>query len=219
MWKRGPRPRINTTILSPRKSIRSPARSREHRPGKKDETEGYDLTTKRRNGSQSRGDLSTNPSRLSLIINAEEAPHENPRTQTSPVRTPAVLSPRSSPRSLTPNASTESCRRAGRRAHPASGHQQATGDFAGGGKTENELTESTGSGQEQSGKSFPPTITRQPDDEIVTTGSAATFAVTATGSAPLSYQWQKNGVDIPGAVAASCDAPSSSLSNNGPILP
>ncbi len=103
------------------------------------------------------------------------------------------------------------------RPHPAGGHQQATGvsQMAAG---QSELTESTGSGQEQSGKSSPPTITRQPDDEIVTTGSAATFAVTATGSAPLSYQWQKNGVDIPGAVAASCDAPSSSLGDNGAIF-
>jgi hypothetical protein len=31
--------------------------------------------------------------------------------------------------------------------------------------------------------------------------SAATFSITATGDVPLSYQWQKNGVDIPGATS------------------
>src|SRR5205823_9178665 len=44
-----------------------------------------------------------------------------------------------------------------------------------------------------------PTITRQPASQTVTTGQRATFTVTATGTAPLSYQWQKNGTAIGGA--------------------
>jgi glucose/arabinose dehydrogenase len=47
-----------------------------------------------------------------------------------------------------------------------------------------------------------PQITQQPVNRVVPVGSTATFTVGATGAA-LSYQWQKNGVDIPGATAAS----------------
>ena len=36
-------------------------------------------------------------------------------------------------------------------------------------------------------------VTTQPANQTVTQGSNATFSVTAIGSAPLSYQWQKNG--------------------------
>ena len=38
-----------------------------------------------------------------------------------------------------------------------------------------------------------PTITQQPANAIVTAGQPATFIVTATGSAPLAYQWFFNG--------------------------
>src|SRR4029077_9586998 len=41
-----------------------------------------------------------------------------------------------------------------------------------------------------------PTITTQPVSQTVTAGQTATFTVVATGTAPLSYQWQKNGVNI-----------------------
>jgi uncharacterized repeat protein (TIGR01451 family) len=43
---------------------------------------------------------------------------------------------------------------------------------------------------------FPPVITRQPQGLTMTNGSAASFSVTATGTAPLSYQWQKNGLAL-----------------------
>jgi len=44
-----------------------------------------------------------------------------------------------------------------------------------------------------------PVITDQPQNITVSQGSPATFAVTATGSQPLSYQWRKNGSSIGGA--------------------
>jgi hypothetical protein len=44
-----------------------------------------------------------------------------------------------------------------------------------------------------------PTITTQPVNQAVTAGQTATFAVVAIGTAPLSYQWQKNGANIAGA--------------------
>ncbi|PYT78856.1 MAG: chemotaxis protein, partial [Acidobacteria bacterium] len=48
-----------------------------------------------------------------------------------------------------------------------------------------------------------PTITTQPANQTVTMGQTATFAVVATGTAPLGYQWRKNGTAISGATSAS----------------
>ena len=47
----------------------------------------------------------------------------------------------------------------------------------------------------------PPSITGQPTNFTVISGSNATFNVTAAGSAPLSYQWQRAGTNLPGATA------------------
>src|SRR5207302_1773078 len=49
----------------------------------------------------------------------------------------------------------------------------------------------------------PPTITTQPLNQTVATGQAATFTAGATGTAPLAFQWYRNGVRISGASAAS----------------
>ncbi|MBC8084124.1 MAG: PQQ-dependent sugar dehydrogenase [Hymenobacter sp.] len=48
-----------------------------------------------------------------------------------------------------------------------------------------------------------PVITSQPNSATATPGTAVTFSVAATGSAPFSYKWQKNGADIAGAAASS----------------
>ena len=45
----------------------------------------------------------------------------------------------------------------------------------------------------------PPEITRQPLGATKIAGADATFSARAAGAAPLSYQWQFNGADIPGA--------------------
>src|SRR5881398_3340254 len=60
-----------------------------------------------------------------------------------------------------------------------------------------------------------PTITTQPASQTVSTGQRATFTVAATGTAPLSYQWQKNGTAIGGATAASYTTPATTASDNG----
>lgn len=44
-----------------------------------------------------------------------------------------------------------------------------------------------------------PGITSQPESVTVMSGSNATFSVTATGTAPLRYQWRKAGVAVAGA--------------------
>jgi len=49
----------------------------------------------------------------------------------------------------------------------------------------------------------PPSITTQPASVTVTAGASASFSVTATGTAPMTYQWQKGGVAISGATASS----------------
>lgn len=45
-----------------------------------------------------------------------------------------------------------------------------------------------------------PTIVQPPEAMSVTQGFPAYFTVVASGTRPLRYQWQRNGVDIPGAV-------------------
>lgn len=48
----------------------------------------------------------------------------------------------------------------------------------------------------------PPSVTLQPSNQVVASGGAATLAVTATGTAPLTYQWSKDGVNLVGATNA-----------------
>src|SRR2546427_727031 len=60
-----------------------------------------------------------------------------------------------------------------------------------------------------------PTITSQPASQTVTAGQTATFSVTATGTAPLSYQWQRAGAPISGATLASYTTPPTTSGDNG----
>ena len=48
-----------------------------------------------------------------------------------------------------------------------------------------------------------PSITAHPARATVCQGAAASFTVTASGAAPLTYQWRKNAVNIPGATSSS----------------
>jgi len=58
-------------------------------------------------------------------------------------------------------------------------------------------------------------ITVQPQSQSVPIGEAATFTVTAAGTAPLSYQWSDNGVEIAGATGASYTTSAVSLGAAG----
>jgi hypothetical protein len=60
-----------------------------------------------------------------------------------------------------------------------------------------------------------PTITTQPVNQRVTAGQTATFGVVAAGTVPLSYQWQKNGSNIPGATSSSYTTPVTMTSDSG----
>src|SRR5207247_6076128 len=63
-----------------------------------------------------------------------------------------------------------------------------------------------------------PSITTQPAGQTVTVGQTATFMVVATGTAPLSYQWQKNGTAISGAASASYTTPVTTSADNGALF-
>ncbi len=63
-----------------------------------------------------------------------------------------------------------------------------------------------------------PYITAQPANQTVAPGQAATFSVGAAGAAPLNYQWQKNGADIPGATSSSYTTPVTTASDSGEMF-
>ena len=64
----------------------------------------------------------------------------------------------------------------------------------------------------------PPSIATQPANQTVTEGQTATFSVVASGSAPLAYQWQRDGVDIAGATGASYTTPATTLADTGAVF-
>ncbi|VVB55280.1 Carbohydrate binding domain protein [uncultured archaeon] len=60
-------------------------------------------------------------------------------------------------------------------------------------------------------------IVIQPADQKVETGQTATFSILASGTTPLIYQWQKNGVNISGATNASYTTLPAIQSDSGSI--
>lgn len=60
-----------------------------------------------------------------------------------------------------------------------------------------------------------PSISTQPANQAVTVGGTATLSVTASGTAPLVYQWRKDGTPISGATSASLTLNSVQASNAG----
>ena len=61
----------------------------------------------------------------------------------------------------------------------------------------------------------PVKILTQPEGQTVNIGDSASFAVVATGTAPLSYQWRRNGTNIAGATQATHSVPSAQVANAG----
>jgi acid phosphatase len=60
-----------------------------------------------------------------------------------------------------------------------------------------------------------PAITANPASTTVTAGQTASFSVTASGTSPLAYQWQKNGSTISGATSANYTTAATTLADNG----
>ncbi len=63
-----------------------------------------------------------------------------------------------------------------------------------------------------------PQITTQPAAARVRVGRTAKFQVVATGSPPLTYQWRKNGTNIPGAIKAKYVTPATTQTDNGSLF-
>ncbi len=60
-----------------------------------------------------------------------------------------------------------------------------------------------------------PAITLQPASKTVTVGQAAAFSVTATGTAPMTYEWRKNGTPVSGATSSSYTTPATTTADSG----
>ena len=60
-----------------------------------------------------------------------------------------------------------------------------------------------------------PQIGTQPRNRSVAQGQAATFAIRVSGDKPMSFQWKKNGVDVPGATDAIYTTPPTTTGDNG----
>jgi hypothetical protein len=62
---------------------------------------------------------------------------------------------------------------------------------------------------------IPPVIARSPEGLVVNAGQEAVFAVEATGSEPLTFQWTKDGTAIEGATARTLSLPSVTAAEAG----
>jgi hypothetical protein len=60
-----------------------------------------------------------------------------------------------------------------------------------------------------------PGIATQPASASVSVGQSATFAVVASGTAPFTYQWLRNGASITDATAAIYQTPATTLADSG----
>jgi len=72
-----------------------------------------------------------------------------------------------------------------------------------------------GGGYNSNNKGTAPSITTQPASTTVTVGQTATFSVTASGTYPLAYQWQKNSANISGATGTSYTTAATVSGDNG----
>lgn len=63
-----------------------------------------------------------------------------------------------------------------------------------------------------------PAIATAPQDQSVAAGQSATFTVVASGTAPLSYQWRRDGVPIAGAIAAAFTLANVAVGDSGTQL-
>src|SRR5437773_3848021 len=66
------------------------------------------------------------------------------------------------------------------------------------------------------GTSFtPPVITQQPTNTTVVEGQSASFSIRVSNLDPVSYQWRRGGVNVPGANSAIYTIPATLMGDNG----
>ncbi|QYM77935.1 immunoglobulin domain-containing protein [Horticoccus luteus] len=61
----------------------------------------------------------------------------------------------------------------------------------------------------------PPSFSTQPQSATITVGDTITLTGSASGTTPLTYQWQKDGVDLPGATTDSLTLANTTAANSG----
>ena len=83
-----------------------------------------------------------------------------------------------------------------------------------GGSTISVRLRGTGSGQVTPSSPVAPTISTEPANVKITAGQSATFNIAATGTAPMTYKWMKNGVAIDGATSSNYTTPAESTADN-----
>ena len=66
-----------------------------------------------------------------------------------------------------------------------------------------------------SSKATAPAFAIQPSSQTITLGQSAIFSVTVTGTAPLTYQWQKNNANISGATTSTYTTPATVSGDTG----
>jgi glucose/arabinose dehydrogenase len=67
----------------------------------------------------------------------------------------------------------------------------------------------------QYASSQPPVITQQPSNQTVSEGQSASFSVSASGTQPINYQWQRNAANIPNATASTYTIAAVVFADNG----
>jgi hypothetical protein len=77
---------------------------------------------------------------------------------------------------------------------------------------------STSGNAKGNGASAPPSITTQPVSASVTVGQTATFFVATTGTAPFTYQWQRNNTSIAGGTSSTYTTPPATASDNSALF-
>jgi outer membrane protein assembly factor BamB len=79
-----------------------------------------------------------------------------------------------------------------------------------------------GGGDTSSSGSMPsataPTISTQPIDQSVVVGQSASFGVSASGTAPLTYQWERDGTAIAGATSSSYTTAATTSADDGALF-
>ena len=60
-----------------------------------------------------------------------------------------------------------------------------------------------------------PSILTQPVNQVLTTGQTATFSISASGTAPLTYQWRKNSTRVVGATSGTYTTAATSTADSG----
>jgi Abnormal spindle-like microcephaly-assoc'd, ASPM-SPD-2-Hydin/Immunoglobulin I-set domain len=82
------------------------------------------------------------------------------------------------------------------------------------GSTTSVALSGTGTGQGSTSGPVAPKISSQPASAKVTVGQTATFNVAATGTAPMTYLWKKNGATISGANSSTYTTPAEPTADN-----